>query len=142
MALSTTTRLRYGFYLSIADLFIGASGMLLCLIILASEIDDQRVPRFVDIVVTCERIAQQWAVRDPELGTPPLPISQWINSASKDALLLRVGLLVERNEMDCYREFDRAARRHNRGLAERGTAAASMAIVFMPDHTNADARVD
>jgi hypothetical protein len=126
-----TDRLRASFLTSIADLFIGSSSVLMILILLAHPADEQRVQRFVDVELWCKRAGSAWLVGARDSGGSST-IDEWLAHATHGALLLRVGMWVGRQEMDCYRRFERAALVHNKRLTRRGIVEATVAPVLLP----------
>lgn len=127
-------------YLSIADLFIGASGVLIVLIILASPDSDRKVLRFVDLLVSCTRSEDGWQLQRKTEGAEttgagngePKGIEIWVKDLHFEGLLARVGVLADRNQLSCFKDFDNAVLAHNRSLSARGTKGVAIAAFLIP----------
>jgi hypothetical protein len=127
-----TTRLRGAFLTSIADLFLGASSILLMLVVLAGSAAENEIARFVDRQLWCQRAEGAGWLLTVGKGGPVWTLQEWFEKETHGALLIRVGLWVARNEVDCYRQFELASRRHNARLIQRGRVTASVAPILLP----------
>jgi len=127
-----TNRLRGAFLTSIADLFFGASSILLMLVVLAGSAAENEITRFVDRQLWCQRAEGAGWLLTRGQGKPTWTFQEWFEKETDGALLIRVGLWVARNEVDCYRQFEQASRRHNARLTQRGTVTASVAPILLP----------
>jgi len=131
----STSRLRSALFVSIGDLFISATSVLLVLIVVAEPAEDPRVRRQVDVVVRCERLdpSRGWIVADPAVPGETLRVVTWIERATAAALLQRVGVLVERHELRCFEAMAVAAAAHNRRLTNRGARGGALAVLALPE---------
>lgn len=127
----STARLRNVLYLSIADVFIGASGVFLVLVVLATNVDDPPVPRFVDVEIRCEGTANNWQIA-AAADAPPVDMETWFETFEGTTLLARVGLYTARDQLPCFRAFSNMARAHNIALTSRDADGVSVAPVFLP----------
>lgn len=120
-------------YMSIADVFVGASGVLITLVVLASHQQTPLVPRHVDITLHCAPIGEGWGVAENRTGAPER-FEDWLSAQTPDRLLLRIGILVERGELPCYKSLTASARTQNIALSNRENTGVSTGLVFLPDH--------
>lgn len=129
---ATSGRLRAALFLSIADVFLGASGLILALVVLSSPAQDPLIDRRVDLELSCVAVETGgWAVRDSAGRVHG--VDDWIANATKVGLLHRVGLRVGPDQMGCFDKFNRATLRHNRTQTERAEAGvASLSLVWLP----------
>ncbi|MEC9434743.1 MAG: hypothetical protein VYD87_17705 [Pseudomonadota bacterium] len=135
--------------MGVGDLFVGASGVLICLIVLASETPEDRTLRQVDMEVACAGDAEAgWRLSPvPETGgagqgdatgeaTSGATPEDWVDRRREAMLLLRVGVRVGRGQLDCYRDLSAAVRAHNLRLSMReegGVSRPALALAFLPE---------
>jgi hypothetical protein len=131
-------RLRAAFLTSIADLFFGASAIVLVVVVLAEPSSENRtvvVPRFVDRQLWCHPAEGSGWLLANEQGTAKWNFKSWLEQETGGQLLIRAGIWTERGEVECYRMFEHAARAHNARLSERGKVTASVTPVLLPDES-------
>lgn len=132
----STAKLRHVLYLSIADVFIGASGVFLVLVVLATNVEDPPVPRFVDVEIRCEGTPDNWQIASD--NGPAVAMKTWFETFEGTSLLTRAGLYTARDQLPCFRAFSRMAREHNIALTSRDADGVSIAPVFLPLLPEAD----
>lgn len=126
------SRQRTAFLMTMADLFLGASAILIILIVLARPSDEKRVPRFVDIELSCIGVSDDGWLLTMEQGDNSWTMPEWFEQQANGALLLRVGLWIRRSEIGCYRAFKNKAKQHNAQLMRRGAVGASVMPILLP----------
>jgi hypothetical protein len=140
------TELASPFLVSIADLFLGASATLLCIIVVTAAPQNPKIPRVVDHLLECRLSAEgQWLVavfpiappddsgsESADGGTAFKPPSRWLADLKANTLLLRIGVLIRPNEVSCFTELEKSTAAHNRVLSARGTVSPAVALVLIP----------
>lgn len=118
-------------FLSMADLFVSASAIILVLIIASPARTKNLKPQYVDFVVKCEKSKNSsWMII--EENKKKYELEQWITWKTKSGLLHKVGIEIEQTELLCYKEVDRLARAHNISLTEPSNAKASLSLIILP----------
>lgn len=129
--------LRAALFLSLADVFIGASGLILALIVLASASDDPRVERVPDLVLTCGGSAQDgWTLTAEGSATEPVDAAL-DRLATQEAFLLRVGVRTTPETLWCFDKVADAVRDRNRALSNRGEIGTALAVIWLPQREEA-----
>lgn len=137
MARAHAPRLRAAIFMGFADVFIGAAGLVLALIVLSSSTEEPRANRLADVTATCSGNDPAWTIHLEQ--SPPLSIDAWIALVGQaPELLVRVGVFVAPDQMRCFQRLDRAVRLHNRSLADRDTIAAAIALIWLPNDPSDD----
>lgn len=128
----TGAKLRAALFLSLADVFIGASGLILALIVLASESDARRVERVPDLILTCGGTAQGGWTLTAEDGAPETVDTVLDRLTTQNAFLLRVGVLTTPETLWCFDEVADEVRDRNRALSNRGEIGTVLAVTWLP----------
>lgn len=124
------TALRTVLFLSVADIFMGAAGLILALIVLASDATEPRALRLADMTAQCEAAGDEWSIiaEDGQIRSS----INFVTWATQEGLIVRVGLYVKPEQMSCYATLAQDARDHNQALTERGSVSANLSIVWLP----------
>lgn len=123
-------RLRTAFWLSIADVFFGAIGVLIVIIVLSSQQTEDRVLEEYDIAVVCQtdETGNHQLLIDETAQLQPIP--DWIKEIPTDRLFYKIGVSLEDSSMDCIAQLNAETRAHNAKLAKRGTVAAVLGVTL------------
>jgi len=132
----TGTRIRASLFVAVADVFLGASGIILALIVLSSAAEDPRALRQADAHVICVGTKDaEWnlsSMRKDGSLSAPVEIEAFIADVTGNQLLNRIALQIGPTQMRCFEEVAKQARQHNRGLLERGAVSGSLTVGFFP----------
>lgn len=127
-------RLRAALYLCIADLFIGASGVIIVLVVLSTRTDVARYPRNVDVIVGCASGSNGSRVIADRTGPDQSQsVEDWVRSVEPHGLIARVGVLTPPDALGCYADVEMAVLAHNRRLTTRSGEGGVIAVVFLPE---------
>lgn len=126
------TRQRTAFVLSIADVFFGAIGVLVILIVLSSSRSDERILEAFDLRATCQGSTEADLVVTPEDGTDEMNAAQWVASLPDDRFMVRAAIRPLGNDMACYLAARKLAASHNATLEQRGATQAILSVEYWP----------
>ena len=129
-----SSKIRNAIFMSVGDIFLSAGALILTLIIISSAKKSNYIEQYTDFSVDCEYKNGDWNIVSNQ-GTE-IPYRQWIESLENTELLIKVGLKVEKTEIECYSLLRKAVREHNISLTKRGKAKTSISIIFIPFSEN------
>ena len=132
---SQRTRLRSALYMSIADLFFGAAGVIIILVVFATRAEVARYPQYVDFVVNCASgLDDSWKIVSRQSGSEKShSIDDWVNGIQPYGLIAKVGIVTPPKALGCYMEVERAVLAHNRALTTRSGEGGVISTVFLPE---------
>ena len=122
-------RLRTAYLLSVADVFFGALGVLVVLIVLSANRDEARILEPIDMRAACTGSSAADLVLIPE-GGEALPMREVLERLPEDRFLVRYAIRPEGEDLACYLLARAAAQAHNRALEARGTVQAVLAVEY------------
>ena len=122
-------RLRTAYLLSVADVFFGALGVLVVLIVLSANRDEARILEQVDMHATCTGSNAADLMLTPE-GGKSVPMSEVLEWLPEDRFLVRYAIRPDGEDLACYLLARAAAEAHNRTLEARGAVQAVLAVEY------------
>ena len=122
-------RLRTAFLLSVADVFFGALGVLVVLVVLSSNLDEVRILEPVDMRATCTGSTAAGLMLIPE-GGEAISMAKVLERLPEDRFLVRFAIRPEDEDLTCYLLARTASEAHNRELAARGAVHAVLAVEY------------
>ena len=127
-------RLRTAYLLSIADVFFGALGVLVVLIVLSANRDEVRILEPVDIRATCKGSDAAGLVLIP-VGGEAIAMPMVLERLPEDRFLVRYAIRPEGEDLTCYLLARAAAEAHNRALEVRGAVQSVLAVEYWARET-------
>ncbi len=131
-------RLRTVFLLSVADVFSGIAGVLVCLIVLAGDEQDPRIVEVFDHRATCDG-ATLAEFRLITGDAAPLTVADWLNGVPADLFSVRWAIRPRTDSLRCYLLARQIAADHNRKLENRGATQAVLSVEYLPQPIAGDA---
>lgn len=125
-----STRLRTAFLLSVADVFFGAVGVLVIVIVLAANRTELRIVERFDFRATCSGGNAASLRLRPDGGGESVTIDDWLAAVPSDRFMMRLGLRSESDDITCYHLIRQAALDHNSKLERRGSTRAVLSIEY------------
>ena len=126
-----TVRLRAAFLMSIADIFFGAIGVLIILIVLSSSRDEQRIVETFDQQMTCAGSTRD-ALTLTAPGGPATGVAAWLAAIPTDRFLVRYAVRSDSADPTCYLLLRDIAAEHNSTLETRGATQAVVVLEYWP----------
>ena len=121
-------RVSAAFFMSVADIFIGASGVLIILIVLSTQEDEPRIREAYDFTGTCSQTVD--GIMISPVGQPPLPVSTWLSAQPDDVLMTRWLIRPEDQDIQCFLDLRAAVQTYNAQLEARGATGAVVALGY------------
>lgn len=128
----SSSLLRTAFLLSVADVFFGAIGVLVILIVLSGSIAEERIVERFDHLATCSGSDAASLRLILDGGSNALTLEEWLTGTPSDRFMLRYGIRPEGEDITCYHVIRQAALEHNRKLEQRGATQAVLSIEYWP----------
>lgn len=125
------SRLRTVFLLSVADVFFGMVGALVCLIVLAGKKEDVRIMEAFDQEATCDGATEAAFRLTPE-GGASVTAEEWLDGLPEDRFSVRWAVRPQTEDLTCYLIARQIASGHNRKLESRGATKAVLSVEFWP----------
>ena len=127
-------RLRTAFLLSVADVFFGAIGVLVILIVLSADRSEQRIVERFDVRAICEGSDAGSLLLMPEdEDGAPLSADDWLETLPGDRFITRWAIRPNDADLACYLAARQIAENHNRKLEQRGATQAVLAVEYWVD---------
>ena len=128
-------RLRTAYLLSIADVFFGALGVLVVLIVLSANREDVRILEPVEMRAVCSGSDATGLMLKPEEGEAT-PMQMLLERLPEDRFLVRYAIRPEGEDLTCYLLARALAAAHNRALEARGAVQAVLAVEYWVKETD------
>ncbi|MEM7439422.1 MAG: hypothetical protein AAF393_07475 [Pseudomonadota bacterium] len=128
-----TARLRAAFLMSIADIFFGAIGVLIILIVLSSSRDEQRIVESFDVQMTCSGTTREALRLTPVGDTQSIGVAAWLEAIPTDRFLVRYAVRSDSGDPSCYLVLRGIAAEHNSTLETRGATQAVVVLEYWSD---------
>ena len=125
-------RLRTAFLLSVGDVFFGAIGVLVILIILSANRSEPRMLEPFDVRATCFGTDEDSFQLMPETGGQALSAEAWLDRLPEDRFITRWGIRPRGSDLACYLIARKIAANYNRNLEQRGATQAVLAVEYWP----------
>jgi len=114
----------------VADVFFGAIGVLIIIIVLSSKQTEDRVVEAFDRLALCSGTsAASLRLRDPA-SEDAVAIADWLAALPTDRFMLRLGIRPENQDLTCVGLTQQAAFAHNQKLEQRGATQAVLSVLF------------
>jgi|GEM_PF-5411798 len=123
-------RLKTIYLLSIADVFFGAIGVLLILIILAVQQTDQRITETFDETYFCDGNTPEALTLINPTSLERIGLQDWLTSLPEDRFMMHIGVRPETQDLTCYALVLNAAEDANRKLERRGTTNSVLTVEY------------
>ena len=117
------------FLLSVADVFFGIVGVLVCLIVLAGKNEDVRIVESFDHQAICEGSDIVSFRLRPEAAVA-LTADKWLEGLPEELFSVRWAVRPETDDLSCYLIAQQIATDHNRKLESRGATQAVLSVEF------------
>ena len=120
------------FFVSVADIFIGAAAVILILIVLSTQAEDPRIVEPYDARATCTGTSAETLQITPEGSAAHLSGEDWLALTPVDRLFYRWLIRPETDDIACYLVIRTIGFEHNRLLENRGADQAVLGVEFWP----------
>lgn len=121
-------RVSAAFYMSIADIFTGAAGVLIILIVLSTQADEPRIQETYDFTATCSQTAEGLVITPTDHAS--LPVTTWLSVQPHDVLMSRWLVRPEGADIQCFLDLRAAVQTYNAQLEIRGAKGAVVALGY------------
>ena len=125
-----SSRLRAALVLSVADVFFGAIGVLVIIIVFSAGRSESRIVEEFDARATCSGTNLGNLRLRPEGSGEATTVEDWLGAVPSDRFMLRYGIRPKGEDISCYYLIRQIALEHNQMLEQRGATQAVLSIEY------------
>ena len=120
--------LRAAFLLSVSDIFFGAVGVLIIIIVISSKQEEIKIFERYDAVFNCQLEDGAPVIVDQRRPQDALMVEEWLKELPTDKFMVRAAVDAEASDINCFSALRAMVRQHNLGLEQRGDTRAVVAV--------------